>query len=172
MSAPDFHTAAPLVPVIVVAFVVQVWTDAVSLGIDVSEKTRYAGLATWISVVAVLALYALLIPPFGAMGAAVATFLGYSLRFACTFYWSQALWPISWGWRPNLRLAGYALASILASEALMTDGLIGQLILGGLIGVVYLAAVLVDPLGADARALLHLLVTSPRSAIASVRSKG
>ncbi len=172
MSAPDFHTAAPLVPVIVVAFVVQVWTDAVSLGIDVSEQTRYAGLATWISVAAVLALYVLLIPPFGAMGAAIATVLGYGLRFACTFYWSQALWPVSWGWRPNLRLAGYALACILASEALVTDGLIGQLILGGVIGVVYLAAVLVDPLGADARSLLHLLVTSPRSAIASVRSKG
>jgi hypothetical protein len=78
MSAPEFRPAAPIVPVILAAFVVQIWTDVVALGIEVSEKTRYATYATSIGAAASLIFYALLIPPPG-MGAAP-TSLGFSVR--------------------------------------------------------------------------------------------
>ena len=154
MSAPDFHAAAPLVPVILAAFVLQAWTDAVALGIEVSEQTRYATFATWLSVFLILALYASLIPPFGGMGAAVATLIASAARFLLTWRWSHRLWPTSWHFAPNLRLFAYGAACVGALQLLAPSGLGGALVAAGGLGLVYLAAILIDPLGADVRELV------------------
>jgi O-antigen/teichoic acid export membrane protein len=151
MSAPEFHGAAGLVPPILAAFVFQTWTDAVSLGIEVSEQTRYATFATWLSVLAILALYPILIPPFGGIGAALAMLLAAALRFGCTYHWSQKLWPVSWHWAPNLRLGGYAAACVIASEAIRPEGLVPQLGLGLGLGALLVAVVTLDPIGIEVR---------------------
>lgn len=171
MSAPEFHAAASFVPVILAAFVLQAWTDAVALGIEVSEQTRYATFATWISVVAVLALYAALIPPLAGMGAAIATLLASALRFACTCYWSQSLWPVAWRFGPSLRLVAYAAVCVALSEAFGPRDTSLALASGCVLGLAYLGALLLDPLGADARLLLQSALVSPRRLLAAVRSR-
>jgi len=152
MSAPEFHGAASLVAPILASFVFQTWTDAVSLGIEVSEQTRYATYATWLSVIAILALYALLIPPFAGFGAAAATVVAAFLRFACTYAWSQRLWPVSWNWAPNLRLTAYATLCVIAGEVIRPAGLVPQLALGLGLGALLVTIVTLDPLGLEVRA--------------------
>lgn len=151
MSAPEFHAAASLVSPILAAFVFQTWTDAVSLGIEVSEQTRYATFATWISVLVVLVLYLLLIPPFGALGAATATVIASAVRFACTNFWSQKLWPVAWNWAPNLRLTAYAVACVVASEAIRPESLARQIALGAALGTLLVTVVTLDPIGREVR---------------------
>jgi len=151
MSAPEFHGAAALVPPILLAFVFQTWTDAVSLGIEVSERTRYATFATWLSVLAILVLYPLLIPSYGGMGAALATVIASALRFACTDYWSQKLWPVSWQWAPNLRLTAYAIACVVVSEWIQPEGFVRQLLLGAGLGALLVTVVTLDPIGLEVR---------------------
>lgn len=173
MSAPEFHGAAVFVPVIVAAFVVQVWTDAVTLGIEVSEQTRYATFATWISVVVVLALYASLIPPFGGMGAAIATLIAALVRFGCMYHWSQRLWPVAWDWAPNLRLAGYAVACGIVGVALHPESFTGQLVTGGTLGLVYVAVLLADrPVGEDVRTIAAAVLSSARTALGGAGPRG
>lgn len=151
MSAPEFHGAASLVPVILAAFIFQTWTDSVSLGIEVSEQTRYASYATWISVLAILALYPLLIPPFGSLGAALAAVAAAALRFACTYAWSQKLWPVSWAWAPILRLTAYAVVCVIVSESIRPEGLGRQLALGVGLGALLVIVVTLDPMGLEVR---------------------
>jgi O-antigen/teichoic acid export membrane protein len=71
MTSPAFWSAADMVPLVLLAYVLQSWTFAVKFGIDVSEQTRYYTYATWASVVVTVALYAALIPRFGGHGAYV-----------------------------------------------------------------------------------------------------
>ncbi len=173
MSAPEFHGAGEFVPVIVAAFIVQVWTDAVTLGIEVSEQTRYATYATWISVLVILALYASLIPPFGGMGAAVATLVAAAVRFGCMYRWSQRLWPVAWDWAPNLRLAGYAVACGSVGVALHPEGFTAQVVTGGALGLVYLAVLLADrPVGADVRTIAASALSSTRAALSGADRRG
>lgn len=169
MSAPDFHGAAPLVPVILASFVLQAWTDAVALGIQVSEQTRYATFATWISVFLILALYATLIPPYAGMGAAVATLIASVARFLLTWYWSHRLWPASWNFAPNLRLAGYAVVCVGALEIFGPSGLGGAIVAACSLALVYAVVVLADPLGADARELLATAPARLRRLVAPAR---
>jgi O-antigen/teichoic acid export membrane protein len=113
----EFRSAAAFVPPILLAYVLQAWLTPASTGIDVTERTKYTTYATWSAVVVVLVLYALLIPPFGGMGAAVATVGAMLVRMLLHLYWSQRLWPIAWDWHPHLRLL--AAASIVTVAALL-----------------------------------------------------
>jgi O-antigen/teichoic acid export membrane protein len=127
MSDPSFLPAAALVPVILAAYVVQSWTDVAELGIQVSERTQYATFATWTSVVAILALYLLLVPPLGGLGAALATLIAFAIRFFCFYYWSQRLWPVRYRWRPSLLLLGYATLAVCAGLLWSPEGLLAQI---------------------------------------------
>ena len=110
MSDAAFGGIGTVVPLILLAFLFQVWTDVVQIGIDVAERTRYATVGTWASVVVVVALYALLIPRYGAMGAALATLAAYALRFALFHHFSQRLWPVRYEWGAPLRALALAAA--------------------------------------------------------------
>jgi O-antigen/teichoic acid export membrane protein len=151
MSAPAFRQAADFVPFIVAAYVMQAWTDMAQLGIDVSEKTKFATVATWISVAVILALYAWLIPPYGGMGAAVATFLAFALRFALFYYFAQRLWPVGYEWGPHLRLVAAALAAVLLSELLRVQGIVPQLVRATLLFAAYAAVTWFLVLGSEER---------------------
>jgi O-antigen/teichoic acid export membrane protein len=171
LSAPEFWPAAAYVPLIVAAFVLQVWTDAVNLGIEVSEQTRFASISVWISVVVILALYAVLVPSLGGMGAAFATMLSMAVRFGCTLRFSQQLWPVSWRWAPQLRLAGYGAAVAGFGVALAPAGTLPQIGLGLLLFAVYAACVWTDTLGPDLRARVWGWISSPRRTLAALTSR-
>jgi len=104
LTESSYHEAAVLVPVILAAYVLNAWVDAVKFGIDVSERTVYFTYASWIATVSVLIAYALLVPPFGGMGAAVATAIAFAIRFGFTLFWSQRLAPLDYGWARIMRL--------------------------------------------------------------------
>jgi O-antigen/teichoic acid export membrane protein len=168
MSAPAFRPAARFVPVILVAFVLQIWTDVVSLGIDVSERTRYATYATWIGVVVILASYATLIPPFGAMGAAVATILGYGVRFLCLQRWSHRLWPVSWGWGQPLRLATVGVSVVLVHLGLPYGSWFGRLVNACGAFLVYAAAAWIFVLSPAERRQITRFLRAPQRILSGV----
>ena len=104
MTTAEFHSAAYLVPIILLAYVAEAWAEVFRFAFDVTEHTRYSTYATWIVVAVVLVLYMVLIPRYGAYGAAVATVLGFSLRALLVYLWAQRLWPIHYRWRRHLSL--------------------------------------------------------------------
>ncbi len=140
LTTAAFHDAARLVPVVLAAYVVHCWVEAMKFGIDVTEQTRYYTYASWLAVGVVVALYALLIPPFGAMGAAVATLAAFLARLGLTVFWSHRLWPVVYGWPRVLRLAALAAVVSMAGIVLEAPGLASQMAVG-LGGIAIYAAV-------------------------------
>ena len=139
MSDPAFHAAARLVPIIVLAYVFQAWSDVVQFGIDASEQTRYVTYATWGAAVPLVAGYLVLIPLFGGYGAAVATLIGFVVRFILMLVFAQRVWPVTYEWGSILALLGWACAATVVYHTVAPATLVTQLALATFIGAVYLA---------------------------------
>lgn len=141
MAKPAFWGAVPLVPIILAAFVIQAWTGAIRIGIEVSEKTSRYTVGAWAGAAVVYLLYFLLIPRYGMYGAAIATVLGFATVFLVTYHFAQRLWPIGWRWRRNLVLVGWASVTAGSYHIFSPVGLIRQAATGALLFAVYAAVV-------------------------------
>jgi O-antigen/teichoic acid export membrane protein len=170
MSDPSFRPAARLVPVILLAFLVQIWTDVVSLGIEVSERTRFATYATWVGVVAILALYAVLIPPLAGLGAALATLGGFLARFACFAFWSQRLWPVSWRWGQALALAAAGIVAVSLSLAVPTAGLLARIGVASALLLAFAGFVWAAVLSTTEKRQLLAVLRAPAQALSGMKS--
>lgn len=83
MSAPEFWPAYEVVPIIIVAYIIQSWGRYCDLGIMLKKKTIQIAYAQWFAVIVIAIAYLTLIPKFGIEGAAWATVIGFSAQF----YW-------------------------------------------------------------------------------------
>jgi O-antigen/teichoic acid export membrane protein len=110
LTSRPYHSAASIVPIIVACYVVQSWGDVVRFGINVAERTKLIAWASWIATAVVLLAYAVLIPPFGGVGAAWATFIAFLVRFGLMLRWSQQVWPVTYRWSRPLLLTTIAVA--------------------------------------------------------------
>ncbi|MDT8369750.1 MAG: oligosaccharide flippase family protein [Longimicrobiales bacterium] len=134
MSDASFHSAGVLIPMIVVAYIFQAWTDFHDVGIHMREKTEVITLVNWICAGVAVGGYLLLIPRYGTMGAAVATVIAFAVRFGLIYLASWKLWPVAYQWRPVVTLvllAGAVFAAGLAIPADL-DPLVAILLRGGL----------------------------------------
>ena len=162
MTSPGFWGAADMVPLVLAAYVLQSWTFAVKFGIDVSEQTRYYTYATWASVVVTVALYATLIPPMGGHGAALATLLGFAVRFGVAYYWAQRLWPVDYRWERIVRMCGLGILASAGAFVVRPGTTLGQLAVAVALFAAYAGATWVMILTGSERTLLRSAVRTPR----------
>ena len=123
-ASPAYQAAADLVPVILIAYVMQGWAVVAAFGIDVSEKTKYSSYSVWISTLVIIPLYAILIPPFAGYGAAIATAVSFAVRTVCLYVFAQRLFPIDYKIAPHFRLFGLASVVAVASHFIRPNGLV------------------------------------------------
>lgn len=144
MSAPAFHGAYHVVPLLLIVTVVQQWTGYCNIGLYLKNAT---GLYAWSAVIAVvfaLGLNALLIPRFGMFGAAWATVGAYGIRFAAVYWFAQGKYRIEYPWGKVAALGGvfggawllrsladrsHALASLGGSLGVSTAILLGAVVI-------------------------------------------
>jgi O-antigen/teichoic acid export membrane protein len=169
MATPPFFSAANIVHIILVAYILQCWTIAQDIGILVSERTKFVTYASWTAAAAALILYALLIPPYGAWGAAVATVLAFMVRYGMTYYYSQRLFPIRYEWGPILQLVALGLAAAGAGLLLPNIPVFPSLLVRTVIVALYLAVLWKSTiLTADER---KAMVSMGRGAIEAARRR-
>jgi O-antigen/teichoic acid export membrane protein len=84
----------------------------ISIGIGRARRTQFNWVITGLAAAANIALNLTLIPPYGMMGAAVATVVAYVVMFAGMAWWSHRVYPVPYQWRRVLTAAaaGVALA--------------------------------------------------------------
>jgi O-antigen/teichoic acid export membrane protein len=169
MTTPAFHGAALLVPVILAAYVVGAWMDALKFGIDVSEKTQYFSYANWIAVAIILVLYATLIPPFGGLGAALATLVAFVVRAALVYYWSQRLYRLRYTWAPIIRLLIIGTSVATVATLLPSTGVIALIAEGCGLTALYFVLVWIVVLSAGDRAVVRQFAAAPRASLALLR---
>ena len=102
---PAFHGAARFVPILILAYAFQSWTELVSTGLLIGERTGPIAVANYVTLVVAVAGYAILIPRWLGDGAAWATLLAFVVRFAIIYAWAQRTSPIAYRWGPVIRPA-------------------------------------------------------------------
>lgn len=158
MSAPAFRPAYRLVPILLTAQVIFVWGAYWTTGIYVTERTEVMASGSIVLVAITVALNFLLIPEFGAFGAAWATTLAYSARFFWIYYFSEKYYPIRYRWHDIAKLFAVLAAGVAVNFAYHPESMLGSLAYSTAILAVAVYAVFVIILSPDDRAGLGQLV--------------
>lgn len=166
MAAPSYWGAADLVPIILVAVVLQSWAPVHNLGIMMRERTELITGADWAAAVVALAGYAWLIPRYQGLGAAVAAVFAYGTRAIMVYVLAQRLWPVRYRWGPVLRLVAVAAAVCAARTLVPETGLIASIGWSALLLTVYTLGLLYGGvLSKDERATVYRLAGSLRATL-------
>jgi len=165
MAAPSYWSAADLVPVILIAYVLQGWTEIHNLGIMMQERTELLTWANWAAALVAVVGYAWLIPRYLGMGAAVATVLAFGVREVLVYVWSQRLWPVRYRWAPVLRLTTVALLVCVARTLVPQGGMLHSVAWSlGLLAVYGVGLLYAGVLSKDEREVVYGVLRSPRTA--------
>lgn len=120
MSAPEFHGAWVIVPVVLVAYVFQGFTNYFNFGIYHAGKSRHMAIGTGFAAIVILALSFWWIPSYGALGAACATLVSFAVRLGYIYVASQKSWPIDYRLRRPLAIGATAIGVFLVWLGLTT----------------------------------------------------
>jgi O-antigen/teichoic acid export membrane protein len=141
--SPQYRAAAPVIPVIALAYVLHGVFLLTSVGIGISRQARYYPIVTAAAAAANVAGNLLLVPRFGMMGAAWATVLSYAVMAGLGFVLSRRLYPIPFEAARLLRLS--ALAGLVFALALLAPEALGPaLAVKGALLLAFAAAAVLD----------------------------
>lgn len=117
---PEWWLAAPVVPVLALAYVFAGIRYHVEVGIYLVKKTRFASYVTVSAAVLNVALNFALVPPLGAMGAAVATLASMVYMVFLSYFFSNRLYHVNYevGRIAKTFVAGFGLFAIATSVRL------------------------------------------------------
>jgi O-antigen/teichoic acid export membrane protein len=93
MTAPAYLRAAGLIPIIVLAYYLRALGDFFRIVFLGRGLPSHDAACNWIAASLGVGAYFLLIPPFGATGAAVATLITFVLAGVISITWSYRVWP-------------------------------------------------------------------------------
>lgn len=120
MSDSAFHDASRIVPIIIVAYVLQAWTYFCDIGLYLKERSNYMAYAYLISAISVIALNFLLIPRYGPYGAAWATVGAFLVRFIILYVFSQKSFRIDYDWGKHMQLIIFTVIIYILSVTIET----------------------------------------------------
>jgi O-antigen/teichoic acid export membrane protein len=110
--------AAPIIPIVVLAYYCLTAADLMDSGFYVSRRTIWKTPITLASTAVMLTLYALLIPGHGARGAALATLGGFLFHAFLTWYVTQRVFPVRYEWGRTGAALALAIVAWLFSRLL------------------------------------------------------
>ena len=95
-KSPAFRAAAPVIPVVVLAYLFQGVFLLTSIGIGIARKARYYPVVTLVAAATNVAANLVLVPRFGILGAAWATVASYAAMAGMGFALARPLFPVPW----------------------------------------------------------------------------
>ena len=122
MTRPEFYDAARVVPWIGLGVVFQGVYLLTSIGLNITKQTRYYPVATGAAAATSVLGNLVLLPRFGAVGAAWVNAAAYAVQAGTAFVLSQRVYPVRLETGRIIRLAVAGLGAWLAARA-VPDGL-------------------------------------------------
>jgi O-antigen/teichoic acid export membrane protein len=105
LAAPAFASSSRVVGPLAFAAVAFGGYIVVAIGVGRSRRTQFNWVVTGAAAAVNVVLNLILIPPYGMMGAAIATIAAYSTMFVGMSWWSQRIYPVPYQWRRVLTAA-------------------------------------------------------------------
>jgi len=114
IAAPDFEESSRVVGPLAFSTVAFAGYLVVAIGVGRARRTQFNWVVTGAAAIVNIALNLILIPPYGMMGAAIATIAAYTTMFLGMAWWSQQIYPVAYQWRrvATATAAGVALVAI------------------------------------------------------------
>ena len=106
MAEPEYHDAHAVIPIVVLAYMIQGLFALTSIGIGISKKTTYFPVITLSAATLNMILNILWIPRYGIEGAAWATVAGYGLMAVLGLWFANRHFPIPYEWGRIARVSG------------------------------------------------------------------
>jgi O-antigen/teichoic acid export membrane protein/glycosyltransferase involved in cell wall biosynthesis len=116
LAESEFAPASRVVAPLAFASVALGGYIVVSIGVGRSRRTGFNWVVTLAAALVNFVLNVILIPPYGMMGAAVATVAAYTVMFAAMAWWSKRLYPIVYQWRRVLTATGLGVVLVVAGK--------------------------------------------------------
>ena len=88
----------------------------VAIGVGRAKRTQFNWVVTGAAAAVNIALNLLLIPPYGMMGAAIATIAAYAAMFVGMAWWSQRIYPVPYQWRRVVTAAAAGIALVAVGK--------------------------------------------------------
>ena len=118
LTTPKFQTASQVVGPLTFAAVAFGGYIVLAIGIGRARRTQFNWVVTGIAAVVNVTLNLTLIPPYGMMGAAIATLAAYTVMFVGMAWWAQRIFPVPYQWRRVLTAAAAGVALAVAGKLL------------------------------------------------------
>jgi O-antigen/teichoic acid export membrane protein len=128
IAAPAFAESSRVVGPLAFAVVAFAGYVVVAIGVGRARRTQFNWVVTGIAAGVNVTLNLVLIPPYGMMGAAVATIVAYATMFAGMAWWAQRIYPVPYQWRRVLTAAAVGVA-LVAGGKLANANLVVALLL-------------------------------------------
>lgn len=151
LTTPKFYAASRVVAPLAFAAVAFAGYIVISIGVGRSRRTQFNWVVTGAAAIVNVTLNLILIPPYGMMGAAIATVAAYTTMFAGMTWWSQRIYPAPYQWRRVGTL-------VVAAVALVVVGKVLDVPLGVAIALALAYPVVLLPLGFYLPAERHRLL--------------
>jgi O-antigen/teichoic acid export membrane protein len=116
IAAPAFASASRVVGPLAFAAVAFGGYIVVAIGVGRARRTQFNWVVTGAAAAVNAALNLLLIPPYGMLGAAVATVAAYATMFAGMAWWAQRVYPVPYQWRRVLTAGLVGVALVVAGK--------------------------------------------------------
>jgi O-antigen/teichoic acid export membrane protein len=117
-SKPEYYEGSRVVAPLSFAGAAWAGYTVVAIGVGRARRTQFNWVVTGAAALLNVALNLTLIPPFGMMGAAVATVAAYSLMFVGMTAYSQRIYPVPYQWRRLATLVGAAVGLVVLGKLL------------------------------------------------------
>jgi O-antigen/teichoic acid export membrane protein len=104
MTASDFWAAAQIVPILLLSYLVQIWTSYCRFGLLFTNRTKQIAVATLVAMPIMTLAFYLLVPSLGAVGAAIGAVIGFSVRLVWTEWKSSRSYNMHLQWGLALSL--------------------------------------------------------------------
>ena len=170
MANPEFWGAALIVPVVVLAYFFQGLMSYCNLGIIIHKKTIIFTKSAILAAVVITVLYFLLIPSFGASGAAWATVLANMVKFFYINHYATNLYDMELPWKkmfvPFFLSVSAVVVSLFGPNHIIWSISVNVLILYSLTFIFTLLSVLPT----NQRIILRAVLLSPWSLPQQMRS--
>jgi O-antigen/teichoic acid export membrane protein len=116
IASPAFEESSRVVGPLAFSTVAFAGYIVVAIGVGRARRTQFNWVVTGAAAVVNVALNLLLIPPYGMMGAAVATIAAYTTMFVGMSWWSQQIYRVPYQWRRVATAVGVGVALVVAGK--------------------------------------------------------
>jgi O-antigen/teichoic acid export membrane protein len=141
MTKPAFYEAARVVPWIGLGVLFQGVYLLTSIGLNITKQTRYYPVATAAAAGTSVVLNVLLIPQYGALGAAWSNTLAYAVLASVGFLLSRRFYPVDYEWGRLGRVVLAGVSGYVASMVVVPSGVavaVSLLLHGAVVVLTYL----------------------------------